>query len=77
MKIDEVKEILHAVKGSALSVGAISLKMMCKRIEKLNPFEMEENAEEIFQEIKMAFNQLCEELEKYRKIRWKNMAERD
>jgi two-component system sensor histidine kinase RpfC len=77
MKIDEVKEILHAVKGSALSVGAISLKMMCKRIEKLNPFEMEENAEEIFQEIKMAFNQLCEELEKYRKIRWQNMAERD
>lgn len=77
MKIDEVKEILHAVKGSALSIGAVSLKLICKRIEKLNPFDLEEHAEEIFQEIKTVFNQLCEELEKYRKIRLQNMAERD
>jgi len=77
MKIDEVKEILHAVKGSALSIGAVSLKLMCKRIEKLNPFDLEEHAGEIFQEIKMVFNQLCEELEKYRKIRRQNMAGRD
>ena len=77
LKIDEVKVILHAVKGSALSIGAVSLKLMCKRIEKLNPFEMEAYSNEILQELRMVFNELCEELEKYRKIRRQNLVDRD
>jgi two-component system sensor histidine kinase RpfC len=77
VKIDEIKEILHALKGSALSIGAVSLKMMCKRIEKLSPFEMEEYSLEISQEMKAVFNELCEELEKYRQVRRQIVAERD
>lgn len=77
LKIDEVKVILHAVKGSALSIGAVSLKQMCKRIEKLNPFEMEACSSEILQELKMVFNKLCEELEKYREERRQNSVERN
>jgi two-component system sensor histidine kinase RpfC len=77
LDIDEVKVILHAVKGSALSIGAVSLKMMCKRVEKLNPFEMEACSSEILQELRMVFNELCEELEKYRKIRRQAVVERD
>ena len=77
LDIDEVKVILHALKGSGLSIGAVSLKMMCKRIEKLNPFELEACSSEILQELKMVFNELCEELEKYRKIRRQAVVERD
>ncbi len=76
LKIDEVKEILHAIKGSALSIGAISLKLMCKRIEKLNPLEMEACSAEILQELRVVFSKLCEELEKYRKIRRHDSVER-
>lgn len=51
VNIDAIKEILHTLKGSALSIGAVSLKMMCKRVEKLNIFEMEVHASEISQEM--------------------------
>ena len=69
VKVDEIKEILHTLKGSALSIGAVSLKVMCKRVEKLNTFEMEEYSSEISQEMKAVFNELCEELERYRQLR--------
>lgn len=51
VNIDAIKEILHTLKGSALSICAVSLKMMCKRVEKLNIFEMEVHASEISQEM--------------------------
>ena len=77
VRVDEVKEILHTLKGSALSIGAVALKMMCKRVEKLNTFEMEEYSSEISQEMKAVFNELCEELEKYRQLRRQIVTERD
>ena len=77
VKIDEIKEIFNALKGSALSIGAVILKMMCKRIEKLSPYEMEEYSLEISLEMKAVFNGLCEELEKYRQARRQLVAERD
>jgi len=77
VRVDEIKEILHTIKGSALSIGAVSLKMMCKRIEKLSPFEMEEYSIEILQDMKMVFNALCEELEIYRQARRQIVTERD
>lgn len=64
-----VNEILHAIKGSALSVGAVALKNMCKRIEKLNQFELEAHSKEIVQELMQAFFSLCDELEEYRQHR--------
>jgi len=51
--------------------------MMCKRIEKLSPYEMEEYSLEISLEMKAVFNELCEELEKYRQARRQLVAERD
>ena len=77
VKVDEIKEILHTLKGSALSIGAVSLKMMCKRIEKLNNFEMGEYSSEITQEIKTVFSHLCEELERYRQLRRQTITRRD
>jgi hypothetical protein len=50
---------------------------MCKRIEKLNTFEMEEYSSEISQEMKTVFIELCEELEKYRQLRRQIITERD
>jgi len=63
---EEIKEILHALKGAAVSIGAVSLKMICKRIEKMNQSEMEMYTQEILQVVKQSFNILCEELEEYR-----------
>ena len=77
VKVDEIKEILHTLKGSALSIGAVALKIICKRVEKLNTFEMEEYSSEISQEMKTVFNELCEELEKYRQLRRQIVTERD
>jgi two-component system sensor histidine kinase RpfC len=76
-RVDEIKEILHTLKGSALSIGAVSLKMMCKRVEKLNILEMEEHSSEILQEMKKVFSELCEELEKYRQLRRQTATESD
>lgn len=77
MKTDDIKEILHAIKGSALSIGAVSLKLICKRIEKLNLSDIEEHSAEILQELKIVFGELCEELESYRKMRQKKAFEHD
>lgn len=66
---EKFKEVVHAIKGSALSVGAVSLKMICKRLEKIDPSLVENYPKEIMQQINQAFGLLCEELEKYRQRR--------
>ncbi len=66
---DRVKDILHAIKGSALSVGATSLKVLCRQIEKLGPAEMKTHAPDLMFEIRQAFVRLCQELELYRQQR--------
>ena len=66
---DRVKEILHAMRGAALSIGAVSLKVLCSQIEKLNPSEMKVHAPDIVFEVRQAFRRLCQELELYRQRR--------
>lgn len=66
---ERVKEILHAMRGAALSVGAVSLKVLCRQIEKLNPSEMKVHAPDIVFEVRQAFRRLCQELELYRQRR--------
>ena len=63
-------EIVHSLKGSALSVGAVSLKMICKRLEKIDQLLIENYPKEIMYQINQAFGLLCEQLEKYRQ--WRN-----
>lgn len=64
-----VKEILHAMRGAALSIGAVSLKYLCRDIEKLNPSEMKMHMADIVAEVRQAFHHLCQELERYRRRR--------
>ena len=66
---EKVKDIVHSIKGSALSIGAVSLKMMCRRVEKLGKTELETYPEEILQQFRHAFGLLCEQLEEYRQKR--------
>ena len=69
LKYEQIKEILHSLKGSAVSVGAKSLLMICRQIEKMNETELEIHTEEILQIIKQSCFALCEELEEYRQSR--------
>lgn len=62
---------LHALRGSALSVGASSLKMICARIEKLPQSELQVRRTEIQGDLNSCFSLLCEELEAYRNRRMK------
>ncbi len=64
-----VQDILHAIKGSALSIGATSLKNLCRQVEKLSAAEMKLHAPDLMFEIRQAFLQLCQELEQYRQQR--------
>jgi two-component system sensor histidine kinase RpfC len=66
---EKVKDIVHSIKGSALSIGAVSLKMMCRRLEKLRKADLEIYSEEIIQQFRYAFSLLCEQLEEYRQKR--------
>ena len=66
---EKVKDIVHSIKGSALSIGAVALKMMCRRLEKLGKSELETHPEEIIQQFKHTFSLLCEQLEEYRQKR--------
>ena len=44
---EEIKEILHVIKGSAVSIGANSLMNICKRVEKISPSDIDRNKQEI------------------------------
>jgi HPt (histidine-containing phosphotransfer) domain-containing protein len=66
-----VGSALHALRGSALSIGATSLKIICTRIEKIPPNEMYVRRKEINDELNQYFSCLCLELEDYRKHRMK------
>jgi two-component system sensor histidine kinase RpfC len=65
---------LHALRGSALSVGATSLKIYCARIEKLPPNEMYVRRFEIIRELKQCFSLLCKELDLYRDSRMRRFG---
>ena len=66
---EKFKDIVHSIKGSALSIGAVSLKMMCRRLEKLSKSDLETYPEEILKQVRYAFSLLCEQLEEYRQKR--------
>lgn len=66
---EETKEILHALKGSAISIGAISLRETCHRLEKLNRSSLEQDKEEILHGIKQDFMRLLDAIAYYRKQR--------
>lgn len=70
-----VAAALHALRGSALSIGATSLKMICARIEKLPSGEMQTKRAEIRKELESSFSLLCNALEDYRRRRMKSFGD--
>ncbi len=62
----QVKEALHALRGSALSVGATAFKLVCKQVEQLSQNEREECRAEIMDDMNRAFDELLIQLEVFR-----------
>jgi HPt (histidine-containing phosphotransfer) domain-containing protein len=60
---------MHALRGSALSIGATSLKQLCAYIEKLSDDMLQEKQFEIKNQLTDCFQQLCQALETYRRNR--------
>jgi HPt (histidine-containing phosphotransfer) domain-containing protein len=60
---------MHALRGSALSIGATSLKQLCANIEKLSDEVLQEKRMEIQSQLNESFNQLCQALEIYQRNR--------
>ena len=72
---EEIKDVLHYLKGAAVSVGAMELLQYCKKIEKLNALEIGQLKENIVVAMKNYAQHLYEALENYRfQRRRKTMA---
>jgi two-component system sensor histidine kinase RpfC len=68
-QFEEFKEILHAIKGSAASIGAMSLRTTCQKFEMMSQNELKNKTQEILYTMGTSFNQLCEALDHYRNQR--------
>ena len=65
----QVSSAIHALRGSALSIGASSLKQLCGCIEKLSDEALKEKQVEIKSQLNDCFQQLCQALEIYQRNR--------
>jgi two-component system sensor histidine kinase RpfC len=65
----QVSSAMHALRGSALSIGATSLKQLCAYIEKLSDDTLQEKQFEVKNQLTDCFQQLCQALETYRRNR--------
>ena len=65
----QVSSAMHALRGSALSIGATSLKQLCAHIEKLSDEVLHEKQVEIKCQLNECFQQLCQALEIYQRNR--------
>jgi two-component system sensor histidine kinase RpfC len=65
----QVSSTMHALRGSALSIGATSLKQLCAHIEKLSDDMLQEKQVEIKNQLTECFQQLCQALEIYQRNR--------
>jgi two-component system sensor histidine kinase RpfC len=61
----QVASAMHALRGSALSIGADALKQLCTHFEKMTDEAMSANQVEIQRTLEEAFQQLCDELASY------------
>ena len=75
LDMEKFREIVHSLKGSALSVGAVAMKMTCRRLEKLDSSVIAVYSTEIMQQVRKVFMCLCEELERYRQKRMQRASE--
>jgi two-component system sensor histidine kinase RpfC len=75
-RYEEFKDMLHAMKGAALSIGALSMRTMCQRMEKMPNAELMRDTEEIMDRIQLTCTQLYEALESFRMERQKQVISR-
>ena len=65
----EAKRIAHALKGTALGVGAVGLCAVCERIDKLTVSDLVENDGQIVSELRSALSRTDHLLVPYRRTR--------
>lgn len=73
-RFDEFKDTLHAMKGAALSIGALSLRAMCQRLEKMAITELKCDPDNVIKIIHASCAQLNDALDMYRSHRTKQAA---
>jgi two-component system sensor histidine kinase RpfC len=65
-RFDDFRKSVHALMGSAATMGATALKEACQRVEPLSPAELERDAEQILANLGIAFERFRRTLEEYR-----------
>lgn len=73
---EEFKDLLHAIKGSAMSIGATSLRATCERLEQAPMLELQGESLSASEALQQAFAQICEALDTYRSRRIIAVAQR-
>jgi CheY-like chemotaxis protein/HPt (histidine-containing phosphotransfer) domain-containing protein/signal transduction histidine kinase len=63
---EEVRQLLHAIKGSAVSVGAVALKDLCCHLEKLAAQSLPDDSEPMMASLETGFRRFCDALECWR-----------
>lgn len=64
-RFEESKEILHAMKGSAISIGAVSLKQACQKFERMSHSQLKQNAAIVVQDIRTGLVELSNAFAEY------------
>ena len=72
---EEFKDLLHAIKGSAMSIGATLLRTTCERFEELSTSKLDTDTVAIRDELQRAFSQVCDALDAYRQRRSEAIAQ--
>jgi len=69
-RFEESREILHAMKGSAISIGAISLKHVCQEFERMTHSQLKQSAATVVQEIRSGLKELSNAFSEYSNQRY-------
>ena len=72
---EEFKNLLHAIKGSAMSIGATLLRVNCERLEELPTGVIDTDTVAIRDELQRTFAQVCDALDTYRQRRSEAIAQ--
>lgn len=71
---EEARQLLHAIKGSAVSVGALALKDLCCQLEKIAAQELCRDSARIIVLLDSGFHRFCEALSAWREQRRQRLS---
>lgn len=66
---DDFRDLLHAVKGSAMSIGATALRSTCERLEEMPTAAFDSDTVASRDALQSAFAEVCDALDTYRRRR--------